>query len=55
MTSKEALKLLETRCRYFAQDELELEETHEATETIKKDLDRLEKLGKAIEIIKSKI
>ena len=42
MNSKEALKLLETRCRFFAQDKDELQETYEARETIKKDLEILE-------------
>ena len=36
MTSKESLKLLETRCRFFAQDDEELQETYETRETIKK-------------------
>ena len=30
MTSKQALNLLETRCRFFAQDKDELQETYEA-------------------------
>ena len=55
MTSKEALKLLETRCRYFSQDNMELEETYEAKETINKDLERLEKLEKVIEILKGRM
>ena len=42
MTSKEGLKLLETRCRFFAQDEDELQETYEAREAIKKDLELLD-------------
>lgn len=42
MNSKEDLKLLETRCRFFAQDEDELQETYEAREAIKKDLEILE-------------
>lgn len=42
MTSKEGLKLLETRCRFFAQDEDELQETYEAGEAIQKDLEILE-------------
>ena len=42
MNSKEGLKLLETRCRFFAQDEDELQETYEAREAIKKDLEILE-------------
>ena len=42
MTSKEGLKLLETRCRFFAQDEDELQETYEAREAIKNDLEILE-------------
>lgn len=46
MTSKEGLKLLETRCRFFAQDEDELQETYEAREAIKKDLEILEILKK---------
>ena len=46
MTSKEGLKLLETRCRFFAQDEDELQETYEAREAIKKDLELLEILKK---------
>ena len=36
MNSKEGLKLLETRCRFFAQDDDELQETYEAREAIKK-------------------
>ena len=51
MTSKEALKMLETRCRYFASDELEIKETYEAREVIEKDLERLEKQDKILEII----
>ena len=50
MTSKEALKMLETRCRYFASDELEMKETYEAREVIKKDLEILEILKPYIEI-----
>ena len=46
ITSKEGLKLLETRCRYYALDEEELQETYEAIETIKKDLELLEILKK---------
>lgn len=46
MTSKGALALLEARCRYFAQDDMELEETYEARETIEKDLEVLEILKK---------
>ena len=46
MTSKEGLKLLETRCRFFAQDDDELQETYEAREAIKKDLELLEILKK---------
>ena len=46
MTSKEGLKLLETRCRFFAQDEDELQETYEAREAIKKDLEILEIIKK---------
>ena len=42
MTSKEGLKLLETRCRFFAQDDDELQETYEAREAIKKDLELLD-------------
>ena len=42
MTSKEALKMLETRCRYFASDELEIEETYEARKVIDKDLEVLD-------------
>ena len=42
MTSKEGLKLLETRCRFFAQDEDELQETYEAKEAIIKDLEIVE-------------
>ena len=42
MTSKEGLKLLETRCRFFAQDDDELQETYEAREAIQKDLELLE-------------
>ena len=38
MTSKETLRLLETRCRFYAQDNDELQETYEAREMIKKDL-----------------
>ena len=46
MTSKEGLKLLETRCRFFAQDNDELQETYEAREAIKKDLEILEIIKK---------
>ena len=46
MNSKEGLKLLETRCRFFAQDEDELQETYEAREAIKKDLELLKILKK---------
>ena len=46
MTSLEALKLLETRCRFFAQDDDELQETYEAREAIKKDLEILESIKK---------
>lgn len=46
MTSKEGLKLLETRCRFFAQDNDELQETYEAREAIKKYLELLEILKK---------
>ena len=46
MTSKEGLKLLETRCRFYAQDDDELQETYEAREAIKKDLELLEILKK---------
>ena len=46
MTSKEGLKLLEIRCRFYAQDEDELQETYEAREAIKKDLELLEILKK---------
>ena len=46
MNSKEGLKLLETRCRFFAQDEDELQETYEAREAIKKDLELLEVIKK---------
>ena len=46
MTSKEGLKLLEIRCRFFAQDDDELQETYEAREAIKKDLELLEILKK---------
>ena len=46
MTSKEGLKLLETRCRFYAQDDDELQETYEAREAIKKDLEILEILKK---------
>ena len=42
MTSKEALMLLEMRCRYFAQDDMEIEEIYEAREAIEKDLEMLE-------------
>lgn len=42
MTSKEGLKLLEIRCRFYAQDEDELQETYEAREAIKKDLELLD-------------
>lgn len=52
MTSKEALKLLETRCIFFVRDNNELQETDEAREQIEKDLVRLEKLEKAIDILK---
>lgn len=50
MTSKEGLKLLETRCRFFAQDEDELQETYEAREAIKKDLEILEILKKHYDV-----
>lgn len=50
MTSKEGLKLLETRCRFFAQDEDELQETYEAREAIKKDLELLEILKKHYDV-----
>ena len=53
MTSKEGLKLLETRCRFFAQDEDELQETYEAREAIKKDLEQLEKYKIANKIFSS--
>ena len=46
MNSKEGLKLLETRCRFYAQDDDELQETYEAREAIKKDLELLEILKK---------
>ena len=46
MNSKEGLKLLETRCRFFAQDNDELQETYEAREAIKKDLELLDILKK---------
>ena len=46
MTSKEGLKLLETRCRFFAQDNDELQETYEAREAIQKDLEILEIIKK---------
>ena len=52
MTSKEALKLLETRCIFFVRDNNELQETDKAREQIEKDLVRLEKLTKAIDILK---
>lgn len=42
MNSKEGLKLLETRCRFFAQDSDELQETYEAREAIKEDLEIVE-------------
>ena len=42
MTSKEGLKLLETRCRFYAQDDDELQETYEAREAINKDLELLD-------------
>lgn len=42
MNSKEGLKLLETRCRFYAQDDDELQETYEAREAIKKDLEIVE-------------
>ena len=42
MTSKDALRLLETRCRFYAQDNDELQETYEAREKIEKDLEVLE-------------
>ena len=50
MTSKEGLKLLETRCRFFAQDNDELQETYEAREAIKKDLELLEILKKHYDV-----
>ena len=46
MTSKEGLKLLEIRCRFYAQDDDELQETYKAREAIKKDLELLEILKK---------
>lgn len=46
MSSKEGLKLLETRCRFYAQDDDELQETYEAREAIKKDLELLEIIKK---------
>lgn len=46
MTSKEGLKLLETRCRFYAQDEDELQETYEAREAIEKDLEIVEIIKK---------
>ena len=46
MNSKEGLKLLETRCRFFAQDNDELQETYEAREAIKNDLEILEIIKK---------
>lgn len=52
MNSKEALKLLETRCIFFVRDNNEVQETDEAREQIEKDLVRLEKLEKAIDILK---
>lgn len=48
MTSREALKLLETKCRYFTQDNMELEEIYEAGEKLEKDLERLEELEKMV-------
>ena len=42
MTSKEALRLLETRCIFYAQDNDELQETYEAREKIEKYLEILE-------------
>lgn len=50
MNSKEGLKLLETRCRFFAQDEDELQETYEAREAIKKDLELLDILKKHYDV-----
>lgn len=52
MNSKKALELLETRCRYFAQSIMELEETDEANYIIKQDLNRLEKFKQAFKILK---
>lgn len=43
MKSKEALRMLETRCRYFATDDLEIEETNDARNVIEQDLDELDK------------
>ena len=50
MNSKEALRLLETRCRFYAQDNDELQETYEAREKIEKDLEVLEMLKKKMSI-----
>lgn len=52
MTGKEALTMLETRCRYFAQDELEIEETYQARDILNKKLDELTKYKRAFEILK---
>ena len=48
MTSKEALRLLETRCRFYAQDNDELQETYEAREKIEKDLEVLDIIKRSI-------
>ena len=44
MSAREALRMLETRCRYFATDNLEIEETYEARGIIEKQLELLENL-----------
>lgn len=57
MTSKEALKLLYSDAEnyaYFNETEEDLSEIKLEYELIKQDLERLEKLKKAIEILKGK-
>lgn len=48
MLSKESLRLLETRCRFYAQDNDELQETYEARENIEKDLEILDIIKRSI-------
>lgn len=42
MTSKEALKMIQIRCRYFALDYLEVQEMEDAKKIIEKDLEILD-------------